>query len=91
MKTPQVTALQGMTPMGFKDTRPQFNRKRHGSLYDRGSADSWYSRNADPHWYPDGTGNGEKIKLEKGDKLYDLYMQGYNEEPDRKDYGYDPE
>jgi len=63
----------------------------HGSPYDRGSADAYYGRSPDPHWYPDGTGRGEKIKLEKGDKLYDLYMQGYNEETGRKDYGYDPE
>jgi hypothetical protein len=32
---------------------PQFDRKRHGSLFDRGSADSYYSRPQDPHWFPD--------------------------------------
>jgi hypothetical protein len=40
---------------------PQFDRKRHGSLFDRGSADSYYGRGHDPHWYPEGTGNGAKV------------------------------
>ena len=40
---------------------PQFDRKRHGSLFDRGSADSYYGRGRDPHWYPTGSYNGEKI------------------------------
>lgn len=41
---------------------PQFDRKRHGSLYDRGSADSYYGRPRSPHWWPNGTGNGQKIE-----------------------------
>ena len=56
---------------------PQFDRNRHGSLYDRGSADAWYLRDIDPHWYPDGTYNGKRI-----DTLTDMeieeYMEGYN-------------
>ena len=40
---------------------PQFDRKRHGGLYDRGSADSWYSRPRDPHWYPDGSYNNQRV------------------------------
>lgn len=40
---------------------PQFDRKRHGALYDRGSADSYYRRSPDPHWYPEGTGHGSRI------------------------------
>lgn len=34
-----------------------FDRDRHGSLYDRGMADSYYGRRRKPHWYPNGTGN----------------------------------
>lgn len=41
--------------------QPQFNRERHGSLFDRGSADSYYHRPRGPHWWPEGTGNGTKI------------------------------
>jgi len=29
---------------------PQFDRERHGSLFDRGQADSYYSRQTQPHW-----------------------------------------
>ena len=40
---------------------PQFDRKRHGSLFDRGGADSWYDRPRTPHWYPEGSYVGERI------------------------------
>lgn len=36
----------------------------HGSPFDRGSADSYYQRGELPHWYPEGTGNGERITEE---------------------------
>ena len=63
--------------INISDVLPQFDRNRHGSLYDRGSADAWYYREIDPHWYPDGTYNGKRI-----DTLTDMeieeYMEGYN-------------
>lgn len=43
------------------DERNAFDRKRNGSLFDRGSADAYYHRAFEPHWYPEGTYNGEKI------------------------------
>jgi hypothetical protein len=52
---------------------PQFDRERHGGLFDRGRADSYYSREHDPHWYPEGTGNGKKIS-----NLNSLELQEYN-------------
>jgi hypothetical protein len=88
MKTQQVQALAGMTPMGFKDTRP-FDRSRHGGLYDRGSADSYYHRAPDPHWYPEGTGHGERIVNLTQEEIAE-YMAGYewNEKHgDKKDWG----
>ena len=39
-----------------------FDRNRHGSLYDRGSADSWYRREKQPHWYPNGSYNLPRIE-----------------------------
>ena len=33
----------------------------HGSPFDRGSADSWYSRERKPHFYPNGTYNGNPV------------------------------
>ena len=40
---------------------PQFDRELHGGLFDRGSADSYYSRPRDPHWYPEGSYHGAKV------------------------------
>jgi hypothetical protein len=62
----------------------------HGSPFDRGSADSWYSRPQDPHWYPEGTGNGKRIEP-KDMSLAELraYFAGYeyNEQfGGKKDY-----
>lgn len=68
--------------------QPQFDRSRHGSLYDRGSADSYYGRPPCPHWWPLGTGNGQKIvDLTKAER--EEYYAGYkhNEEfGDKKDW-----
>jgi hypothetical protein len=41
--------------------QPQFDRKRHGGLFDRGSADAYYRRAFFPHWYPQGTYRGEPV------------------------------
>lgn len=56
--------------------RPQFDRNRHGSLYDRGRADSWYRRSPDPHWYPEGTYNGDRID-DLTEEEIEEYMEGY--------------
>jgi hypothetical protein len=64
-----------------------FSRK-HGSPMDRGSADKYYGRRFDPHWYPEGTGKGSRIELQ--DMTVEeivAYTKGYNEEEDRKDWG----
>jgi hypothetical protein len=42
--------------------RGQTFDRTHGSPFDRGAADSWYSRPQDPHWYPEGTGRGKRIE-----------------------------
>ncbi len=36
--------------------------RSHGSPFDRGAADSWYSRPQDPHWYPEGSYRGKRIE-----------------------------
>ena len=61
---------------------------KHGSPKDRGSADAYYWRPANPHWYPDGTGRG--IRIEEADMTPEEiaeYHEGYDNETDRKDYG----
>ena len=35
---------------------------RHGGPFDRGSADSYYRRGVQPHYYIDGTGTSERIE-----------------------------
>ena len=36
---------------------------RHGSPYDRGSADSYYGRDFDPHYWPQGTYKGLRVEM----------------------------
>jgi hypothetical protein len=67
---------------------PQFDRKRHGSLFDRGSADSYYHRDRNPHWFPGGTYNGERMSALSDEEVAE-YNAGYdyNEQfGDKKDY-----
>lgn len=56
---------------------PQFDRNRHGSLFDRGSADSYYGRPRDPHYYPEGSYNGKKV-IELNDVEIQAYNAGYD-------------
>jgi hypothetical protein len=56
---------------------PQFDRKLHGGLFDRGSADSYYGRPQDPHWYPEGSYHGEKITDLNETELQE-YLAGYD-------------
>lgn len=60
----------------------------HGSPQDRGSADRYYGRPANPHWWPEGTGKG--IRIERDDMTPEQiaeYDYGYDNELDRKDWG----
>ena len=54
-----------------------FERNRHGSLYDRGSADSYYGRERYPHWYPNGTYNGDCVLGVTEEEIAE-YMAGYD-------------
>ena len=57
----------------------------HGSPYDRGSADRYYGRDFDPHYWPHGTGHGKRVELRDmtPDEIIE-YTKGYQEEEDRK-------
>ena len=37
--------------------------KRHGSPWDRGAADSWYSRGFQPHFYVEGAATSPRVEL----------------------------
>ena len=60
----------------MKNSQIQFDRKRHGGLYDRGSADSYYRRAKMPHWYPEGTGKGDQIVDLSAEEIAE-YAAGY--------------
>ena len=67
---------------------PQFQRK-HGSLYDRGSADAYYGRPRDPHY--GGVGGESGPRVDQGlsiDEITEYYAgYDYNERyGDKKDY-----
>lgn len=61
---------------------------RHGSPQDRGSADAYYQRPYDPHYYV-----GDSITSERVEKdnmtvgEIEAYKYGYDNEDDRKDWG----
>jgi len=66
-------------------TKTQFDRKRHGSLYDRGSADSYYHRSAAPHWYPEGTHKGKRV-TDLDDYEVAEYNAGYTANEEAGDF-----
>jgi len=57
--------------------------KYHGGPYDRGSADAFYQRAFDPHYWTDGEG---RVKIEKGTPEYEAYRAGYQEQVDSGEF-----
>jgi hypothetical protein len=62
---------------------PQFIRKNHGSLYDRGSADSYYGRVRDPHYGGVGGDSGPRVVVTDTESVAE-YIAGYE---DNEDFG----
>lgn len=62
---------------------------RHGGPYDRGSADSYYRRGLDPHYYVGKTGLSKRIEKEDmtEDEL-DAYYAGYDDNEDAGNFKY---
>ncbi len=57
----------------------------HGSPQDRGSADRYYGRPFDPHYWPEGTLKGTKVEMvSMSPAEITAYTYGYNKEQDRK-------
>ena len=73
------------------DTSFKSENMRHGGPFDRGSADSYYRRGFDPHYYIGATGNTPRI--EEDDMTSDQIAQYYaghrynTEQGDFKDWG----
>lgn len=59
--------------------------KRHGGAYDRGSADAYYRRPYNPHYYKDGTYSSEKVADLTEEELL-AYQAGYNDTYDAGDF-----
>lgn len=63
----------------------------HGSPYDRGSADAYYRRSRDPHYWPEGTYQGTRVEAaDMTAQQLAQYEQGYQEQVasgDFKDWG----
>jgi len=72
-----------------QETRNQYDQ-RHGGAFDRGSADSWYHRARNPHFYTEGTGTSERIEqAQMTPAEIQAYLAGYqwNEQfGGKKDY-----
>jgi hypothetical protein len=54
---------------------------RHGSAYDRGSADAWYGREPNPHYFLGDTYRSERVSVTEGSEAYRQYMNGYKNTP----------
>ena len=58
----------------------QFDRKQHGCLYDRGSADSYYGRSRDPHYGGVGGDSGKRVDQLSIEEIAEYYAgYEYNE------------
>jgi len=57
----------------------KFDSTANGSLYDRGRADAYYKRNPDPHWWPEGTYNGERVIAQTEREIAE-YLDGYDDQ-----------
>lgn len=53
---------------------------RHGSPYDRGSADSYYGREFNPHYYKGDTYNSDRVEMkDMSAKEIVEYSNGYRD------------
>ena len=61
---------------------------RHGGAYDRGSADKYYGRPRQPHYFTGDTYGSQMIEeVDMSEEEISAYMAGYDEETDSKDWG----
>jgi len=72
-----------------QETRNNYDQ-RHGGPFDRGSADSWYHRPRNPHFYIGDTSSSERInEAQMSPQEVQAYLAGYqwNEQfGGKKDY-----
>ena len=56
----------------------QWIRKNHGSLYDRGAADSYYRRGSGPHYGGVGGDSGQRVEVTDPESRAE-YLAGYDD------------
>ena len=60
---------------------------RHGGPYDRGSADSYYRRTRNPHFYRGNTGTSERVAvMDMTPDEIAAYHAGYTDNEEHGDY-----
>lgn len=60
---------------------------RHGSPQDRGSADAYYGRPFNPHYYVGDSLQSERVEKDNmTDREVEAYRYGYENETDRKEW-----
>ena len=73
--------------MSTLNSKPRLDRE-HGSPYDRGSADSWYQRPRNPHYFVGGSYKSEPITEElMTPEQVKEYHKGYDANVAFKDWG----
>jgi hypothetical protein len=70
------------------DRGSEIDNEKHGSPRDRGSADAYYGRPFDPHYWSEGTYQGTRTEMKDmtTEEIVE-YTKGYNQEQDRKNWG----
>lgn len=64
------------------------DKYRHGGPYDRGSADAYYRRDFQPHYFKEDTYSSERIELlDPSTEDYKAYAEGFKDTVDFKDWG----
>ena len=60
---------------------------RHGSARDRGSADRYYGRPFDPHYFEGASYSSRRVDIRDPDSAeYQAYLAGWQETTDRKEW-----
>jgi len=68
-------------------TRSAYYDQRHGSPWDRGSADSYYRRSFNPHYFVGDSYNSPRISLaQMTAEEITAYTAGYNYNEDNGDF-----
>ena len=58
---------------------------KHGYPFDRGSADAYYGRDFNPHYWPNGTYRGCSVEQDQmTEEEIQAYTEGYTNQKDRK-------